>query len=275
MATVADVARAMEGLFPTVLAEDWDRVGLAVGNERAEVRRVLFAVDPAPAIVDEAIAWGAQMIVTHHPLLLRGITSVSSATAKGSQVMRLVTAGIAQYAAHTNADRAAGGTNDALATAFGMTDVRPLVPGDGDDAHVGLGRIGRVEPTTLGRFAQAVADALPTTAAGVTAAGDLDGEVRTVAVVGGSGAEFVADAARAGADVFVTADIKHHPATDAREEAERGDGRPFLVHVSHAASESLWLAAAARHVAEQCGVECRVSETTTDPWTGHFQRRDN
>lgn len=274
MASVADVARALEGLFPTALAEDWDRVGLAVGNERAEVRRVLFAVDPAPAIVDEAIEWGAQMIVTHHPLLLRGITSVSSATAKGSQVMRLVSAGIAQYAAHTNADRAAGGTNDALAEAFGMTDVRPLVPGEGDDAHVGLGRIGRVEPTTLGRFAQAVADALPATAAGVTAAGDLDGEVRTVAVVGGSGAEFVADAARAGADVFVTADMKHHPATDAREEAERGDGRPFLVHVSHAASESLWLAAAARHVAEQCGVECRVSETTTDPWTGHFQRRD-
>ncbi|WP_084037921.1 Nif3-like dinuclear metal center hexameric protein [Demequina sp. NBRC 110053] len=270
MPTVADIADLLEARFRPDLAEPWDVNGLAVGDPSADVRRILFAVDPALAVVDEAIELGADLIVTHHPLLLRGVTSVASSTPKGAVVHRLISSGIALYTAHTNADAAAGGVCDALAAAVGVVDPVPLIPA-GQAGAEGTGRIGMLAgPLTLGEFAQAVAGALPPTEHGVRVAGDLDGLVSTVAVVGGAGDSFL-DAVRvSGADVYVTADLRHHPASEARELAELGDGRPYLVDVSHYASEWLWLADAAEHVADAAGVDVTVSTLSTDPWTARF-----
>ncbi len=268
MTTVADVVAWVERRFPPHLAEEWDAPGLAVGNPASEVKHIHFAVDPTLEVIREAIDAGADLLVTHHPLMLRGVTSVAANTVKGAAVHALVEGGCAQMAAHTNADAAGAGVADALAAAIGVRVERPLIAATGEPSPVGSGRVGVIETTSLKGFAAAVAAALPPTAAGVLFAGDPDGIVATVAVVGGSGDAFLADAAAAGVDAYVTADLRHHPASEAREAALIRDGKPYLVNVSHAASESLWLRAAADQIASAFSVTTSVSTLNTDPWTG-------
>ena len=138
----------------------------------------------------------------------------------------------------------------------------------------GTGRVGRLaEPTTLRSFAALVARALPSTAQGIRYAGDPDGRVETVAVVGGSG-DSLFDAVRAsGVDAYVTADLRHHPASELRERADHENRTPYLVDTAHFASEWPWLARAARALEQDAAaagatVVTRVSTLSTDPWTG-------
>lgn len=376
MLTVGDVVRAVEARYPPSWAEPWDAVGLTCGDPDAPVRRVLLAVDPVAAVVDEALAFEADLLLTHHPLLLRGVHSVAAGTPKGRAVHRLVRGGVALLTAHTNADVASPGVSDALAAALGLVDLSPLEPrpepqdkivtfvpapdaprlldalaaagagriGDyercgylvagtgtfrplpgahpvvgsvgevetvaetrlemvlprsaraavvaalravhpyeepaydvwelaGTDADRGLGRIGTLpEPETLEDLLVRVADALPSTAGGVRAAGEPERVVQAVAVCGGSGDSLLAAARRAGADAFVTADLRHHPASEALEPG--GPSGPALVDVSHWASEWPWLEQAASLLAADLGgaaVQMRVSTTCTDPWTLHAE----
>jgi dinuclear metal center YbgI/SA1388 family protein len=301
--TLRDVVEALETLYPSAWAESWDAVGLVCGDPADQVRRVLLAVDPVEAVVEQAVAGGFDLLVTHHPLYLRGTTSVAATDPKGRAVHRLVKAGCGLFVAHTNADVADPGVSDALAAAVGLRDVRPLqpqprdpldklvafVPEDDAEALLdalsdagagtvgdyercawttsgtgtfrpleganptigrvgavervtetrlevvlprrsrqsvlralltahpyeepaydvlelatvvgrrGLGRVGElVEPTPLGDLVGKVARALPATASGVRATGDLETMVTTMAVCGGSGDGLLAEAARSG-----------------------------------------------------------------------------
>ncbi len=128
MATLADVTAALDGLYPPSLAESWDAVGLVCGDPAAEVRRVLLAVDPVPETAAEAVDGGYDLLLTHHPLYLGGTTSVAATDPKGQVVHRLVRAGCGLFVAHTNADRARPGVNDALAGLFDLRDTVPLEP---------------------------------------------------------------------------------------------------------------------------------------------------
>lgn len=368
-----DLIAHVEHRYPPSTAQGWDAVGLVVGDPQAQIGTVLLAVDPVETVVDEAIEIGADLILTHHPLLLRGVHAVAADTPKGALVHRLIRAGIALYVAHTNADAAAGGVNEALADLLGLTDTRPLealpgteldllityvptaqaeevrqalgaagagqvgeytgcawsVTGTGEftpvgsanpsigtvgqhetvtearlemvlpparrsavvaalrQAHpyeepafslvptapappaAGLGRIGTVpEPVSVRELAQQVADVLPATAHGVRIGGDPDASVRTVAVCGGAGDSLLDVVARAGADAFVTADLRHHPAS----EALAHPGAPALIDVAHWASEWPWLPVAAQDlradaVAAGAQVQVHVSRRPTDPWT--------
>lgn len=370
MPRLADLVAALEQRYDPAWAEPWDAVGLVCGDPDADVDRVLFAVDPVARVVDEALAAGAGLLVTHHPLYLHGTTSVAATDAKGRVVHRLVSSGVGLYVAHTNADVADPGVSDALGEALGLTDLRPLDPragtpqdkvvtfvprdsvdglldamsaagagtigdyarcaflGDGigtylpgEAAHPAVGAPGRVERTaevrvemvaprsrrsevvralvaahpyeepaydvfelaalpgtrglgrvgelpasmTLAELTQHVAARLPATAWGVRAAGDPRRVIRTVAVCGGSGGDLAAVAARAGADVLVTADLRHHPASETVE-----DGVVALVDAAHWATEWPWLPQAAAHLrAQSTTVETAVSTTVTDPWTVH------
>src|SRR5690554_5608843 len=147
MATVAEIAELLESRFAPSLAEDWDVNGLSVGDPEKQVTKVLFAVDPTLAIVDEAIEVGAQLIITHHPLMLRGVTGVATTTPKGAVVHRAISHGIAIYNAHTNADAAAGGVADALAEAVGIKNPVPLIP-VAPGSPEGTGRIGMLAGPT-------------------------------------------------------------------------------------------------------------------------------
>lgn len=128
MATLKDVITVLEQAYPPELAESWDRIGLVCGDPDAAITRVMFAVDPLPPVIDDAIAEGVGLLVTHHPLLLRGVHTIAADTPKGNTLHRLVTAGIALYCAHTNADAADPGVSDALAAAIGLHVTGALTP---------------------------------------------------------------------------------------------------------------------------------------------------
>ncbi|GAA2717704.1 Nif3-like dinuclear metal center hexameric protein [Micromonospora olivasterospora] len=267
--TVADVVATLERRYPPAWAEDWDRVGLVLGEPDAEVRRVACVVDVVPETVAEALAAGADLIVAHHPLLLRGVSSVAPTTYKGRIVHQLIRADVALYVAHTNADVADPGVSDALAARFGLTGLRPLQPrrpgSPAAGGGRGIGRIGELpRPMTLAELTRHAAAVLPATAWGVRAAGDPGRTIRTLAVSGGSGDSFLAAATAAGVDAYLTADLRHHPAG----EHLAGDG-PALLDAAHWATERPWLDDLAALLRAELGVETTVSDLDTDPWTVH------
>lgn len=276
MPVLSDVISALDGLWPRERAEEWDAVGLVCGDPDAPVDRVLLAVDPVPRVVAEAADLGAQLLVTHHPLYLRGTTTVAADTFKGGAVHALIRRGIALHVAHTNADRADPGVSDALAGALGLRVTGPLVPDPDDPAgRRGLGRIGELDhPLSLAEFTAHAAAALPGTAQGVRAAGDPDRVVRTVAVCGGSGDGLFDRVRAAGVDAYLTADLRHHPASEASEAAAFAAAGPALVDAAHWATEWPWCEQAAAQldaVSDRNGWALRthVSRRVTDPWTLH------
>lgn len=262
--TVGEVVAALDRRYPPARAQDWDRVGLVLGEPDAPVRRVLCVVDCVPETVAEALAQRADLIVAHHPLLLRGVSSVAPTTYKGRIVHDLIRSGVALYVAHTNADVANPGVSDALAARLGLRDLRPL-SALADDPALGLGRVGELPaPLTLAELTRVAARALPPTAWGVRAAGEPDRVVRTVAVCGGSGDSLLAAAAAAGADAYLTADLRHHPASE-----HVAGGGPALLDAAHWATERPWLDDLAGWLAATAGVTAVVSDLDTDPWTLH------
>ncbi|WP_022887712.1 Nif3-like dinuclear metal center hexameric protein [Agromyces italicus] len=262
---LADVLAVTERLWPASGTEPWDASGLVSGALDSPVHRILLAVDAVAATVDEAVEQGADLLIAHHPLLLRGVTSIAEDRYKGALLAKLIRGGSALLSAHTNADVVATGTSAVLAERLGLVAPRPIEASD--DGATGIGRVGRLaEPTTLGRLVRHLAEVLPPTATGVRVAGGFDDPVETVAVCGGAGDSLLGHPLVRAADVYVTADLRHHPASEAREQALLGGG-PALVDVSHWASEWLWLDTAAAELrAALPGVEVAVSEIRTDPW---------
>lgn len=282
--TLAQVLEQLNALYPPHLAEGWDKAGLAVGDLNAPASKIYFSMDATTETIEDALAWGAQLIVTHHPFIFDPLVSVTSQHDRGHNILRLVRANCALFSAHTNGDSARGGVNDVLALALGVRGTSPLTPSL-DDESLGLGRIGSLPaPMSLKDFADVVARALPETAQGVRVSGDPNKEISRVAVLGGSGGSMLNDAVKAGADVYVTSDLKHHDMLDFLEDQlnthlshgltleQAREATMSVVDVAHFASESPWLATAARTVsavlnAAGWSVETKVSDINTDPWT--------
>ncbi|GAA1584184.1 Nif3-like dinuclear metal center hexameric protein [Kribbella sancticallisti] len=375
--TLGDVIAVLDRLYDPAWAESWDAVGLVTGDLAAPVRKVLFAVDPMRAVVDEAIAGDVDLLVTHHPLLLRGVNSVAATTPKGRVIHDLIRSGTALHVCHTNADNANPGVSDALAAALGLKNTSPLkamptapmdkvvvyVPAGETDAMIdalaeagagqyggeyeraawisagegtfrplagarpAIGRVGEVErvaesrvemilprhrrravisairsthsyeepafdlyelaalpsdlgggrigvleqPLALSDFAALVEKSLPRTEHGVRVSGDPGRLIERVAVVGGTGDSEFDRVRAAGVDAYVTADLRHHPATEARAY----DDGPALVDVAHWASEWPWLKDAERlliaGLAEQGStVDTHISTLCTDAWTSRL-----
>ncbi len=363
--TGAEVIAVLDREYPRRLAEAWDSVGPVCGDPTERVDTVLVCVDVTDEVVDAAIAMGAQLVIAHHPLLLRGVDSVAADTVKGRIVHRLIRAGVGLFTAHTNADSARPGVSDALADLLDLVDTVPIEPkpqvpmdkwvvmvpegnaeqvteamfaagagaigeyrdcswsvvGTGQfealeaadptigtigertrvdedrvemvaarglrrsvltalrGAHpyeepafdvlevadaasdVGLGRIGRLdEPTTVREFAARV-EARLHSPSGVRVAGDPDRRVATVAVCGGAGDSLLDIVTAEGADVYVTGDLRHHPAD---ENARRGG--PALIDAGHWATEFPWCGHVARLLAEELGVTAAVHRAPTDPF---------
>ena len=267
----------MESWYPAATAQSWDRVGLIVGDPAAPVRSMLLALDPTAAIAQQAVAGPSgnvqpyDMVITHHPLLLRGASFLPVTDPKGGVVTTLIRSGVALFNAHTNADVACDGVATALADLIGLRDTSPLEPcgTDAEGHEIGLGRVGTVDETTLGAFADHVASVLPAGPSGLFVGGDESAPVTRVAVLGGAGDSALEAARAAGVDVYLTADLRHHPASEHLE-----GGRPALLCGSHWATESPWLPVLARRLrgaAADARVEVRVEVSTivTEPWTSH------
>lgn len=201
--TVSDIEKLVGGLAPYELAEEWDNVGLLLGCSAAPVTRVLTALDLSQGVVDEAKALGAQLIVTHHPIMFSARKRITDADREGRLILELARAGISLIAAHTNLDSAPGGVNDTLMQLMGAEDVR----------GEGCVRVGSLpQGMTLGRLAERAQQKLH---GPVRVYGAADTPVHVLGCCSGGGGEFYAQAKALGADCFLTGEIRHHEALDA------------------------------------------------------------
>ncbi len=237
---LGSIIESFESLWPIKNTEEWDVVGLVVGDREQPISKVLLTVDVTAEVIEHAIAINADLILAHHPLLLKPVNSIAQDTSKGSVLSKLLKSGIALYSAHTNADAVPTGTSAALAKAVGLKTSTPLhVFIDG--VH-GVGRVGKLSnPMSLGDLAAVLNSVLPATATGVRVAGDFDREVQTVALCAGAGDSYLGLALDSGADVYITSDLRHHPAQEILELAKARSKSFALIDISHWAAEYLWL----------------------------------
>ena len=198
----------MESVAPKELALSFDNVGLLIGPDHDEIKKVLVALDLTVPVAQEAIDGGYDLVLTHHPIFWEPVTSIQPDCFETAAAYRLIRHGIGMYAAHTNLDAAPGGVNDTLASLLGLQDVRPLPPEN-------LGRIGTLpEAMTFGKFAKHCETVLKT---GARIVGNANDMVHIVGLIGGAGGGDVAFVAQAGCDAFVTGEMKHHLALDAAD----------------------------------------------------------
>ena len=205
---LAELIAALERLAPLRLQDEWDNSGLQVGFPDAEVRRVLICLDVTEAVVDEAIAGGCDVIVSHHPLLFKALRQVSDATYQQRCVVKALRAGISIYSAHTSLDNAPGGVNHRIAALLGLEDLRWLSPCE-VEADAGSGLVGRLpEPEEDAAFFARVSRTFGVACLRHSA---LDGrQIRRVALCGGAGAFLLPEAVRAGADCFLSGEFHYH-----------------------------------------------------------------
>ena len=208
---VKNILEYLETLAPSHMKYDWDNVGLLCGSREKEVKKILVALDPFMDVCEEAAQIGADLIVTHHPLIFRPCKSVTDEDPVGKSILYLVGHDIAAVNAHTNLDCAPGGVNDTLAKTLGLTNVQIIDP-IGED--YGLLRKGFVKEQTLEAFMQTVKENLGTP---VLRYADGGKTVSCVAVGGGSCGDEYEAAIKAGCDTFVTADVKYNQFWDAKE----------------------------------------------------------
>jgi len=237
---------------------DWDNVGLLCGSRKTEVTKILVALDPFEGVCEEAAAWGADLIVTHHPLIFKALNAVTDETAVGRSIQLLCREGISAVNAHTNLDCAPGGVNDRLAAALGLTDVQVIDPMGTDENGMewGLLRKGTVTEQPLSDFLSTVKIAL-----GCEGLRYVDGgkSVRKVAVGGGACASELMDACRAGCDTFVTSDVKYNQFWDAKELGMT------LIDAGHFYTENPVTACLTEKIAAAFPeVEVKISETHRD-----------
>lgn len=218
MATVRDIFVQMDQWAPFETQMDFDNAGFLVGRGEREVRKILVSLDITEQVADEAAEWGADLIVAHHPVIFHPVKRLTDETPTGRTLLALAERGIAAICAHTNLDAAQGGVNVCLAQALELTDLEQLHQ-DGVDRSgqpYGIGRVGNVSANSgmsAGEYAAFVKEKLH--AAGVRFA-DGGKPVRRVAVGGGSCGSMLADAAAAGCDTFVTADVKYDQFLEAK-----------------------------------------------------------
>ena len=203
---VRDIIQVIESFAPLSIQEKWDNSGLCIGSQDAEVTSVLLGLDCTPELVDEAIECGADMIVTHHPLIFSGLKKINSEDPVGEAVVKAIRAGIAVYAAHTNADKVIEGVSGAMAARLSLTDVEVL---DEDGEGTGLGAVGNLpEPMDASDLITYVKEKFGLKV--MKTSRPLTEKISRVALCGGSGGSLIGAALRSGAQLYISGDISYH-----------------------------------------------------------------
>lgn len=250
MTTVQDILEFVETLAPTELKMEWDNVGLNCGSRSATVKKVLLALDPFEHVCQEAVQWGADLLVTHHPLIFQPIPMVTDDAAITRGLMELVRHNISHICAHTNLDCAPGGVNDALASVLGLINVEPL------GAYGGMMRCGEVKEQPLETFLGFVKDKLHCDGLRYVDGGK---PVRKVAVGGGSCSDGLYDAICAGCDTFITSDVKYNGFWDAKEQGLS------IIDAGHFHTENPVMTVLAAKISAQFPeIQVKISETHAD-----------
>lgn len=225
-----DIINIIESVAPLSYQEAWDNSGLQVGDRNAEVHEALLTVDVTESVVNEAISMGCDLIVSHHPLLFRGLKHLTGATPQERCVMKALRHNIAIYSAHTSMDSYLHGVSGRMAEKLGIRDYRILIPSV-SHAEAGLGVIGDLpQPMDNEEFVAFVARVFATPNTSLRWVEGSSKQVRKVAICGGAGAEFLEQAIAQGADAFVSADFKYHELQNAYQ-------RITVVDMDHWVSE--------------------------------------
>lgn len=258
MTTVNDVLQFIEALAPKSMKESWDNVGLLCGSAKQEVTKILVALDPFESVCKEAAEYGADLLVTHHPVIFQPAKSITDDDGVGRALLQLIRHGISAINAHTNLDCAPGGVNDVLAQKLALDDILVLHPSGVDENGQpwGLLRCGNAPTQSLEQFLGHVKDALGNEGLRYVAGGK---DVRRVAVGGGSCAGALREVADAGCDTFVTADVRYNQFWDAKELGVN------LIDAGHFHTENPVVAVlAAKLQAAFPDVEVKISEIHAD-----------
>lgn len=260
----------MESIAPLKLAESYDNPGMLIRNEKKELKKVLMALDLSNAVAEEAIEIGADLVLTHHPIIFAAIKRLDYRNAGQKAIMKLIKHDILLYAAHTNWDAAKNGVNKTLCDILGLKNASPIFPIEKDiDDSLGMLRIAELEnPMRLDDFACLVSKRLNCNGLRYTASPDKI--IRKVAVCGGAGGgddEMLFQSIAAGADAFVTAEVKHHIALEASEHGFA------IIDAGHYESEkpamqSLFDCLQAAQAGVQCNTEFVLSGRESAPLHG-------
>ena len=257
MVYVSDILNFVETLAPRSMKMDWDNVGLLCGSRSTPVTRVLVALDPFEHVCQEAADWGAQVIVTHHPLIFRPLPNITDETTIGRGIRTLIRQDISAINAHTNLDQAPGGVNDVLAGKLGLTNIQVITPcGEVEGQPWGLLRLGEVKEQDLSDFLSSVKENLRCEGLRYVDGGR---PVRKVAVGGGACGDGWKEALAAGCDTFVTSDIKYNQFWDAR------DSGLNLIDAGHFHTENPVVTVLAEKIAAAFPeIEVKISESHRD-----------
>ena len=253
-----EIINSIESVAPRSAQEEWDNSGMQVGDTGRDIQSVLLTTDITEAVVTEAVERGCQLIISHHPLLFHGLKQVCGQTPQARVVEMAIKHNIAIYSAHTSLDSVVGGINTRLADKLGITDYRILIPNTQNTPMnpTGIGVIGRLPaPMSYADFIAHVHDTLDCTYVRYTR--PHDETIQTVALCGGSGAEFIESAIEQGADVYLTADCKYHEFQDA-------EGRIGLIDIDHWCSEH-HAREIFRDILAPLGVTCIISINDKTP----------
>ena len=252
MVYVSDILNFVETLAPRAMKMDWDNVGLLCGSKSTPVTKVLIALDPFEHVCREAADWGAEVIVTHHPLIFRPLPNVTDETSIGRGIRTLIKHDISAINAHTNLDQAPGGVNDVLARTLGLENVQIINPKDG----YGLLRMGEAPEQNLSDFLSTVKKNLHCDGLRYVDGGK---PVHRVAVGGGACGDGWQEALDAGCDTFVTSDCKYNQFWDAKDMGLN------LIDAGHFHTENPVVAVLAEKIAAAFPeIEVKISESHRD-----------
>ena len=255
---IQDVLSALEQFAPLPLQESWDNAGLQVGLTEAEVSGALLCLDVTEAVVDEALEKGCNLIVSHHPLLFRGLKTISDLTDVQRTVRKAVKNDVAVVSMHTNMDNAQGGVNFKMAEKLGLTDVQFMAPKTVDGVTCGSGIIGQLaEPLAAEAFVAKVKQAFGVACAMTNQL--LERPVSRVALCGGAGDFLLDEAVKAGADAFITGEMHYHQYFGYEQQIQ-------ICVIGHYQSEQYTTEVFRDIINERCpGVRTEIAETVTNP----------
>ncbi len=256
MVLCKDITAELDRLAPPSLACDWDNPGLLAGRAEKEVQKVLVAVDVTTEVVEQAMREGADLIVTHHPLVFRALKKINDQHFISRRIVNMIQADISYFAMHTNFDCAPGCMADLAAERIGLQHGRPLeATGEVDGALIGIGKVGELEkPMTVMELAQKVKDAFVLPFVTVYGSDQVCEAVTRAAISPGAGGSMVEHGIAAGAQVLITGDIGHHDGQDAAE------NHMAVIDAGHYGLEHIFISFIKNYLEEKFGNEIQVLE---------------
>ncbi len=270
--TIDCILKSLGSLAPFSLAEEWDNIGLLIGDPASTVTGIMVGLDPTAQLLDEAIASGANLVITHHPIIFSALKSIRTDYPTGALIAKAITNQIAVIACHTNLDVVPNGVSHVLAQRLGLIDLTPLNAGATSSSELGFGRVGNLPaPVAKKTFLNHLCSVLclPT----VSVAGRLPDFISRVAVCGGSGSEFAAGAKDSGAQLYITGEVKHHLARWAEE------ANFCVIDAGHFATEYLISGALASKLTEilasqAISIPVRATEKQKNPFSFFMAEND-